>query len=182
MFDFRTPKRVGQLGVETDTNVFVVRDMYSGVWPTPHWTQRRKWVRCLKEFMGRRKIRVAYGGHAPQFVHECQKLGARSFAAGKAQEQFFGGEKQSLRGERTLACPLSYLHVTGLFFLALPSTCHLLSAEIVDGESAWYNLHGDRCEGPQIPFGGRDSQVRTKINERCVCWVRTEWQDACVGV
>ena len=30
-FDFLTPERVGQLGIETDTNVFVVRDVYSGV-------------------------------------------------------------------------------------------------------------------------------------------------------
>ena len=30
-FDFLTPERVGQLGNETDTNVFFVRDVYSGV-------------------------------------------------------------------------------------------------------------------------------------------------------
>ena len=30
-FDFLTPERVGQLEIETDTNVFVVRDIYSGV-------------------------------------------------------------------------------------------------------------------------------------------------------
>ena len=29
-FDFLTPERVGQLGIETDTNVFVVRDVFSG--------------------------------------------------------------------------------------------------------------------------------------------------------
>ena len=32
---------------------------------------------------------------------------------------------------------------------ALTSTCHLLSVEFVDGESAWYNKHG----GKSIPLG-----------------------------
>ena len=30
-FDFLTPERVGQLGIKTGTDVFVVRDVYSGV-------------------------------------------------------------------------------------------------------------------------------------------------------
>ena len=36
---------------------------------------------------------------------------------------------------------------------ALTSTCHLLNVEIVDGESAWYNLHGDHFSGESIPLG-----------------------------
>ena len=36
---------------------------------------------------------------------------------------------------------------------ALKSTCHLLNVEIVDGESAWYNMHGDHFNGKQIPLG-----------------------------
>ena len=63
MFDFVTLERVGQLGTETDANVFVVRDIYSGVkmaYPTSDGS--------ADEFMGRRKIRVAYGDYALQFA------------------------------------------------------------------------------------------------------------------
>ena len=34
---------------------------------------------------------------------------------------------------------------------ALTSTCHLLNVEIVDGESAWYNMH--HLGGQSIPLG-----------------------------
>ena len=36
---------------------------------------------------------------------------------------------------------------------ALTSTCHLLNVEIVDGESAWYHMHGDHSGGKRIPLG-----------------------------
>ena len=36
---------------------------------------------------------------------------------------------------------------------ALTSTCHLLNVEIVDGESAWYNTHGDHFGGKSIRLG-----------------------------
>ena len=63
--------------METDTNVFVVRDVYSGVrmaYPNSDGSADEV-VRCLKEVMGRRKIRVACGDHASQFVSACQQLG-----------------------------------------------------------------------------------------------------------
>ena len=59
--------KIRKLGTETDTNVFVARDVYSGVrmaYPTSDGSADEV-VRCLKDFMGRRKIRVAYGDHAP---------------------------------------------------------------------------------------------------------------------
>ena len=69
-FDFLTPERVGQLGIETDTNVFVARDVSSRIrmaYPNSDGSADEV-VRRVKEFMGRQKVRVAYGDHAPQFV------------------------------------------------------------------------------------------------------------------
>ena len=69
-FDFLTPERVSSMGIESDTNVFVIRDVYTGIrmaYPTVDLSTEEV-VRCLKEFMGRRKIKVAYGDDAPQFV------------------------------------------------------------------------------------------------------------------
>ena len=56
-----------------NTNVFVVRDIYSGVriaYPTADEV-----VGCFKEFMGRRKIRVAHGDRGAQFVSACEHWG-----------------------------------------------------------------------------------------------------------
>ena len=56
------------MGIETGANAFVVRDIYSGVrmaYPTSDGSADEV-VRCLKELMGRRKIRVASGDGAPQ--------------------------------------------------------------------------------------------------------------------
>ena len=36
---------------------------------------------------------------------------------------------------------------------ALTSTCHLLNVEILDGESAWYNMHGNHFGGKSIRLG-----------------------------
>ena len=97
-FDFLTPERVGPLGIEN--NVFVVRDIYSGVrmaYPTSDGSTDEV-VRCLKDFVGRRKIRVAYGDRAPQFVSACQQLGItfdRSLPGRPMNNS--GGKKQSLR-------------------------------------------------------------------------------------
>ena len=73
-WDTSRPRRVRSSSSSRESravgNVFVVRDVYSGIrtaYPTSDGFADEV-VRCMKEFMARQKIRVAHGDHAPQFV------------------------------------------------------------------------------------------------------------------
>ena len=104
-------------------------------------------VRRMKAFMGMRKIRVAYGDYAPQFVSACQQLGITfSHALSGRPMSFSLAERNNLYviDQISTCLPPCY------WSFALSSTCHLLNVEIVDGESAWYNMHADHFGGKSI--------------------------------
>ena len=156
-FDFLTPERVGQLGIETDTNVFAVRDVYSGIrmaYPTSDGSAGEV-IRCMKEFMGKRKIRVAFGEYAPQFVSACQQLGTTfdHSLPGRPRNNSLAERNNLYVLDQVTTCLLAAGLPPCYWSFALTSTCHLLNVEIVDGESAWYNMHGDHFGGKSIPLG-----------------------------
>ena len=104
---------------------------------------------------GKTEIRIAFRDHAPQFVSACQQQGITfdHSLPGRPMNNSFAERNNLYVTDQVSACLL----VAGLppcyWSFALTSTCHLLNVEIVDGENAWYDMHGDHFGGKSIPLG-----------------------------
>ena len=90
-------------------------------------------VRCMKEFMGRRKIRVAYGDYAPQFVSACQQLGITfdHSLPGRPMNNSLV-ERNNLYVIDQGTCLLAAGLPPCYWCFALASACHLLTPPFTD--------------------------------------------------
>ena len=155
--DFILPERVDSLGFDEDKEVLTIRDLYSRMMMAYTTTSRDtdEVVRCIRHFMGRRKIQLIYSDEAPEFVKACKGLRIEH------DTSLPGRKKNNSLAERTnlyiidqvSTCPLAAGLPPCYWSFALQTTCHLMNVEDVDGESAWAKGLGEEFNGPKIPFG-----------------------------
>ena len=114
----------GEFGIETDTNVLVVQDVYTGM-----------------------RMAMAY----PSLCTRVKRWGLCTAIRCREDPRTILAERDNLHvTDQVSTCLLAAGLPPCCWSFTLTSTCHLLAAT-VDGESAWHNMHGD-FEGPQLPL------------------------------
>ncbi|CAJ1370505.1 unnamed protein product [Effrenium voratum] len=156
-FDWITPERVDSLGVEGDKEVFTIRDVYSGMMMAYPCTDRgtEEVIRCLKDFIGTGKVKIAYSDNADEFLRACRALGIQHDTSlpGRPQNNSLAERNVLTVIDQVRICVLAAGLQPCCWSFALKATCHLMNLETVEGESAWSRAKLKLFDGPLIPFG-----------------------------
>ena len=158
-FDIVDSKQVAyDEGVALEREVFVIRDRYTGMigaYPSRS-IDRASVIRAFKQFIGNRKVTMAYSDKAPQFesAFKEMKVTLDHSVPGRPQTNSLAERNNQFILTTTTTCLLEAGLPPCFWRKAIQCVCHLLNVEPGDDDlSAWCKMHGKDFKGEKIPFG-----------------------------
>ena len=151
-------RRVLDDGIELEREVFIIRDRYTGMigaYPSKS-IDHASVVRAVKQFIGQRKIAMAYADKAPQFESAFKELRITldHSVPGRSQTNALAERTNQFVMSTAATCLLQAGLPPCFWRKAIECVCHLLNIEPGDGDlSAWCKLHNKEFPGIKVPFG-----------------------------
>jgi hypothetical protein len=157
MFDHLYSGSARAIGLEGETEAFVVCDLHTGIvhaYPVPD-KEARHVVHSLQMFTGTRKISLVYSDNAPELLkssalmsvpHETSQPGVAhtNSKIERCNQLILGGTISSLMEAGLPPCYWSY---------AAPCFCINYNNSMWNGKSPWRSLWGHMFQGNAFPFG-----------------------------
>ena len=156
--DHMDTKRIKVQGFSGETDVFVIKDLFSGLlhgYPSP--SHKHEWVQTwIRNFSGRRPVHLFYSDNAPEFIAAADRTGiAHEHSAPgqprnnaiieRANQLLIGGVSTSLLEAGLPHCYWPW---------AMECWCvNWNTNDVPDQMSPWEMTHGKKFEGKRLPFG-----------------------------
>ena len=145
-------------GVALEKEVFIIRDRFSGMigaYPSKS-IDHASVIKAVKQFIGQRKISMAYSDKAPQFesAFKEMKITLDHSVPGRSQTNSLAERNNQFVLSTTTTCLLQAGLPPCFWRKAIECVCQLLNVEPGDDDvSAWCKVHGKEFPGEKIPFG-----------------------------
>ena len=155
-----TAKVLETEGYLLEKRVLIIRDKYTGMigaFPSRS-LDRDDVVRAFKQFVGNRKVRMAYADKATNFdaAFDELKIPLDHSLPGRPQTNSIAERTNQFVIGTTTTCLLEAGLPPCFWRTAIECVCHLLNVEPGDdGLSAWCHMHGKEFQGNMIPYGAK---------------------------
>lgn len=157
--DFIDTRRIMDQGIHTHSEIFVIRDKYTGmIWAYPLKEKYADVINAVNHFKGLRKIKIAYADKAPEFEVAMKKLKIpfdHSWPHHPHNNSLAERNNQFIM-MTTVTCLLEAGLPPCFWSHAIECVSQLLNIENgEDGKSLWKKLHDKDFHGEKIPFGAK---------------------------